>query len=65
LQQELLYQKRRTPEGQVSRICRIKEWLMLEGTSGDWQIQPSCSKQGQLEQVAQGHGKSGFKILVY
>lgn len=35
----------------------------MEDTSGDHLVRLSCSEQGQLEQVVQGHAQSGFEYL--
>jgi len=36
------------------------EWLKLEDASGHGLDQPTCSEQGQLEQVTQDHVYLGF-----
>lgn len=32
-------------------------------TSGNQQVQHTCSEQGQLEQVSQGHSLSGYEYF--
>lgn len=39
-----------------TKPLRIMGQLRWEGTSGDCLVQGPCSKLGQLEQAAQGHG---------
>lgn len=41
----------------------IVESFKLESTSADCLVQPSCSEQGQLQQVAQGCVQLGFEHL--
>jgi len=36
---------------------------IAEGTSGDCLLHLPCSKQGQLQQIAQGRVQSGFKYV--
>ena len=38
-------------------------WLSWAGASGDRLVQPTCSQQGQLEQVVQGHVQLFLKHL--
>lgn len=46
----------------ISQSPRLMEWLCLEGTSGHHLVQPSCSKQDQLDQ-AQSHVQMSFEFL--
>lgn len=39
------------------------EWLCLERTSGHHLVQPSCSKQDQLDQVGQSQVQMSFEFL--
>lgn len=45
-----------------STYHRIREWLSLEGTSGDW-LSNSPLKQDYLKQVAQNHLQMAFNIF--
>jgi len=42
---------------------RIREWLRLEGTSGDHLVQPLLLSQGHPETLAQGSVQMAFEYL--
>ena len=45
------------------QLHRITEWWRLKGSVRDHLVQPCCSKQCQLEQVAQGIIHSRFEYV--